>query len=427
MAINLNSITKSNIFTISGRDYFGLEINRRRVGSSGFTRNAVGDVIKMIDTSYVNSKTTKIRVPGYNRSIADGWTDDAGYHQPVTSYSYDYYAGDQPLYFVKTQNILESEAHDKAENRLIDKISQLKQANLGVSLIESKQTISLIGDTAVRITDAFNHLRKGRFSKAYSRLGIAKRTKLPPKLVKRRGVKFARDLMSIQRKEYLSAKRRRDTARVAELASSAWLEIHFGWKPLLQDTYDVAKAVAYAESEKLPEHFVFKGTESVSCGVTPPYAHTDQSTGYSSATVSKVWRCTIDSVHSWITNKFGLSNPAVVFYEAVPFSFVLDWFVPVGQFLERAGVTKGLNFHSACDSIKYVADAVSVYDVDYKSGTNTIQRRSSTGHQIRSFRRDLRGVYYPRPSLPEIDFSALMDPWKLVTALALGTSLTRVR
>lgn len=42
----------------------------------------------------------------------------------------------------------------------------------------------------------------------------------------------------------------------------------------------------------------------------------------------------------------GLSDPAQVAWALVPFSFVVDWFLPVGSYLEALGAVKGLTFVS---------------------------------------------------------------------------------
>jgi hypothetical protein len=40
----------------------------------------------------------------------------------------------------------------------------------------------------------------------------------------------------------------------------------------------------------------------------------------------------------------GVANPASIAWELVPYSFVVDWFVPVGNTLEAMTATAGLDF-----------------------------------------------------------------------------------
>jgi hypothetical protein len=40
----------------------------------------------------------------------------------------------------------------------------------------------------------------------------------------------------------------------------------------------------------------------------------------------------------------GVVNPLSIAWEVIPFSFVVDWFIPVGQVLEACTATMGLSF-----------------------------------------------------------------------------------
>jgi hypothetical protein len=44
--------------------------------------------------------------------------------------------------------------------------------------------------------------------------------------------------------------------------------------------------------------------------------------------------------------ELGITNPALVAWELVPFSFVADWFLPIGNFLGFLDATLGLEFVS---------------------------------------------------------------------------------
>lgn len=426
MAIEQNGVTETG-YNVDIRKNTRIDTHWT-TGNSGYVFDSHGNIIALRDTSYTRGKTGLTRIVGTYEAYSTFYYENGKkIMQQKLLFSRPFYAGDKGPFFPIPTETQKSIAHVNATNRLISKIGKLKQANLGVTLIEAKQTIRLIGDTASRIVDAYKHLRKGRFSKCYSRLMIAKKTVLPKHLIKKYGVKTANSLMRLQRKNWLAAKRRKDTVRLAELAATGWLEIHFGWKPLLQDTYDLAKATAYAQTEKIPEHFVFKASETHVQEASPTTAVSIDSGGSSIVSCTRVWRCTVKNVHSWMNQKFGLNNPASVFYEAVPFSFVLDWFVPVGTLIEGLGVTTGLQFASACDSYKITQNATSIYDLDQMRNGNRYKKYSVTGRGLEQYERAPVQPYIPVPSLPPVNFAALMDPWKLTTAIALGTSLTRVR
>lgn len=48
---------------------------------------------------------------------------------------------------------------------------------------------------------------------------------------------------------------------------------------------------------------------------------------------------------AWASS-LGLLNPAVLAWESVPFSFVIDWFLPVGNFLQSLSTPLGVKFLS---------------------------------------------------------------------------------
>jgi hypothetical protein len=45
-------------------------------------------------------------------------------------------------------------------------------------------------------------------------------------------------------------------------------------------------------------------------------------------------------------NRLGVINPLAIAWELYPFSFVIDWFVPIGSVLTAATATAGLEFVS---------------------------------------------------------------------------------
>ena len=75
----------------------------------------------------------------------------------------------------------------------------------------------------------------------------------------------------------------------------------------------------------------------------------------------------ISSPNSLKANQLGLVNPASVAWELIPFSFLVDWFLPVGKFLESYTDTVGMQL----DNIQRMErrEANHIYVSTY-SGTN---------------------------------------------------------
>jgi hypothetical protein len=66
-----------------------------------------------------------------------------------------------------------------------------------------------------------------------------------------------------------------------------------------------------------------------------------------------MWRCElgaeifVSNPNLYLANKLGFVNPGVIAWELVPFSFVIDWFVPVGNFLSQWTDFVGLTLQKA--------------------------------------------------------------------------------
>lgn len=131
---------------------------------------------------------------------------------------------------------------------------------------------------------------------------------------------------------------RRDTRSMA----SNFLEYRFGWAPLINDIHTSAQiltngipATKVRATASLPFRQVYQYDGSMYSILTIT------TTGYRrmmhGADVS------VDNPNLWLANQLGLVNPLGVAWELVPFSFLVDWFVNVGQVLSSISDTAGLS------------------------------------------------------------------------------------
>lgn len=134
--------------------------------------------------------------------------------------------------------------------------------------------------------------------------------------------------------------------------SSMWLALQYGWKPLLTDVYEAAK---YIEQVTAPPRVL----KSVFGKSQPTYYLDDAATlggGYSfmmAMDVRRSYRVYWTEQLS-TTRSLGLENPLSVAWEVTPLSFVVDWFIPIGTYLDNLSIIPKLtgNFHR---STKYVS------------------------------------------------------------------------
>jgi len=188
------------------------------------------------------------------------------------------------------------------------KIADAK-VNLAVAYAEASKTSDLILDTARRIDRAYRAFRKGDLR------GIAQNLNITPKRLHK-----------------------------------SWLEYKYGWMPLLMDVKGAAEFFAQQHVIRPPRFKVsttasFTKTYSQVLGYTPVSgAATLPVPELFSATRDMkvaIW-CELSSPHLSELQQLGLTNPALVVWELIPFSFVFDWFVSVGDWLTGLTALQGV-------------------------------------------------------------------------------------
>lgn len=240
------------------------------------------------------------------------------------------------------------------EARLRSKVSA-EVVNLADMWRTRKETVNMITSTVLRLGNSYSSLRKGDVPKALGHLGITYRRKHHKKL---------RNIS----------------------APDAWLELQYGWKPLLGDIYDIAEK---------PWNVV-QGVVKV----RRSYSEVNRFTAPDSQ-IDKSGVVTVDYVGTARTNvifdgsalvpasRLGLLNPATLAWEALPFSFIVDWFLPIGDWLESFTSFTGVRMtdysFSWKNTMKYdvYADYTKFYTISGRKWfpvANALQKAS--GYQV---------------------------------------------
>lgn len=112
-----------------------------------------------------------------------------------------------------------------------------------------------------------------------------------------------------------------------------WLEYHFGWEPLLEDIFNSIMVL----QSPVPSLIKVK----VRAQAQPPRMDLSSELnewgctefGYAILREQMGARVRVSNPNLWKANSLGLTNPVSVAWEFAKFSFVVDWFIPVSQFI----------------------------------------------------------------------------------------------
>jgi hypothetical protein len=208
-----------------------------------------------------------------------------------------------------------SAVRNKAISNVIKKAEEDISANMAQNFAQFGQLTSLIGGNATKLAKSFQAVKSGNVVQALNILGT-------DHSLKGKGL----------------VKKRVKHSKASDTAADTWLQIQMAWKPLLSDIDAAMKLLADSilkkpavvtvrssshKEEKVTQRTVFfPGKEDIiveihnyySCRVGVRYTHRSQLVNYLQQT--------------------GFTNPINLVWEILPYSFVYDYFHPIGPYLE---------------------------------------------------------------------------------------------
>ena len=226
---------------------------------------------------------------------------------------------------------------------------QASQSQSLVTAAEAHKTWETIYLRVKQLADIVSATRKGNVNKL-NRLLPGKRTKAYPKRVvlwDENGIPLtSRKGNPVSRYAHRNMVPL-DPSRLTE-AGKLWLEYRYGWSPIVYDIVDTLKAVYVqdlkAELSKPRGPFtVARGKSSESWSKDTDLSSVVTGVGSLGKRVEAhelscrayiLYRSALEGSLFERLNDFGLFNVPLAIWELVPLSFVVDWFVPVGDYLE---------------------------------------------------------------------------------------------
>jgi hypothetical protein len=198
-----------------------------------------------------------------------------------------------------------------------------------------------------------------------------------------------------------------------------WLEIQYGWKPALSDVYGAMEALHEREKE------AGRGLVTVKAGWKDNDDQRSQLSDSWSNCVYDFTRVRKIEHKAYIRLDFeqsnapptgtlaqlGITNPLELAWELLPWSFVADWFVPVGDYLSSLDATRGWDFQEGSLSSKSTVEvrarnAKMVPEAAKPYRTSAVSV-SGQGRQMRFERKAYTTAPLPaRPSLEKLNKSS---------------------
>lgn len=196
-------------------------------------------------------------------------------------------------------------------NRLLQEIG-MTPFNLAVMVAEHRQTGAMFVDGAHRLLKAYRYLKKGNFA----------------------GV---RGKINVMGRNYFGKGRYRDD----------WLLYRYGVTPLVSDLAGVdAWLSGQYHVPVIKRHKLYEG--KIRSEVSRPtnlYPEATRKLTSSDVFVTKSQQVAwveYDQSHFKTFQQIGLTNPLNVGWEVIPFSFVVDWFIQVGSYLQTLDALTGV-------------------------------------------------------------------------------------
>jgi len=198
-----------------------------------------------------------------------------------------------------------SSLRDQAVTKALKRLKN-QNIDLSIAFLERKKTSAHLLKTAIAFKKSLTAVKKGNMAGA------------------------ARAL-----KTTYSGKGKIEPPRGKEIVNR-WNELQHGWKPMLNDVQGACRAIAERDAEPYRYRISVKGFKkqtSVSTTTFTSNAKFSESCMLVQRCGCRLFYTVPDTPALSLASSLGLTNPFSTAYEFVPFSFILDYVLPIGDFL----------------------------------------------------------------------------------------------
>lgn len=304
----------------------------------------------------------------------------------------DWMAGPGPTKPATSTSTLKA-AIAMAEYKAMEDLASAK-AQLGEALATSRRTADLFVDTSTALLKFINGVRRFDVDKLHDSVGS-----ITPAQLRRlaKSGKYPRNL------------------------ANKWLAYHYGWRPLAQDVYGVWEILRdqLAKEPALLVHgrgsaFVEATNVALSnADLGTPQLRIESEGAFQVR--ANITARVLDSGLIRAATQAGLTNPAALIWELIPFSFVVDWFVPVGGLLNALAAPSGTTFQGGHRSMRW-SELYKGTPVGYSA----ISKDQPTTQYWKHGHDRERYTWFPRPAPVLKPFYTGGDRWATIAALLTG-------
>lgn len=204
----------------------------------------------------------------------------------------------------------------KAFSKLLEKWRS-SDFNAGVAVGEGRESLEMVINRLRSIASAAQQLRRRNFGGALASLA------------------------------HVSKEDRRHAFRSMNSGffANAWLELQYGWRPLINDIYAAAEFVKTKPRRGIIRTSVKETNDTVTAGFGYPVND--------AITIVNERRLHLKVVVTELPSTFerlGLTDPLSVAWELVPFSFVIDWFAPIGDAIQAIHAIRAMPVSQYCET-----------------------------------------------------------------------------
>jgi hypothetical protein len=197
-------------------------------------------------------------------------------------------------------------------NKTLNKLwGEVKGADFNalISGAELPKSIKMIGDTALKLRSAYGLARKGLAA------GISRQS---------------RQRLMASASRVLTGKGGTADGKLA----NNWLELQYGWLPLVNDMYQGSKFVE-SKLQTIKQSFSVSAQVDETCKSNcTPYA--------AKQCIRRLQYIVELTERVPLTAQLGLTDPLSLAWELLPYSFVIDWALPIGPYLEAVTAARTL-------------------------------------------------------------------------------------